>query len=531
VAGYSIACSGFFMSRLFSGHLHLLESLFSLPLLLLLQEWYFTRKEAGKSLRPPMLALALAALVTVVNGHPQMPFYFLVAASLYALFRTTWRHWINIWGSMGLGACVGFFIWWPMLLLIQRSFRMLPLERSANDIALPLERIPSFFMPWLHGSPFDENREQTFAFHENMIVFWETVNFIGLLPLLALICLVILLVGRRLRMTRIGWFFTVVGILSLVTALPWVQGEGISSMTLFRSPTRQVFLTLFGLVLGLGYMVSLLPDLLKQQRLPLRQGLPWVLVGLQMIQLAVFARNFTVFRAPERLASPELAHFLEDLPPDARISMNIYFQFTENRVLDDLGFFDSLMLADAYRALIRAGGAYEEFHGQMMESARPLPAEELANFSVHYLIDTEPHSDLPVVLQNRNMAISQVPDPRPRVTFLAQDRELSAQTGDPVSYRRPESDRIVLDLDTPEAGVLIIRENFDPGWSARLDGQSVPIKQYEPRNFMLVAVPGGESTVELRYHTPGAITGAVLSLISLVALGGFILVFGRVSRG
>src|SRR5262249_11531626 len=72
VAGFTFACSGFFASRVYAGHLPLLEAYPALPLLLWLIE-VNARSVAPDRLMPlKLLAAALAAFCIAVAGHPQL---------------------------------------------------------------------------------------------------------------------------------------------------------------------------------------------------------------------------------------------------------------------------------------------------------------------------------------------------------------------------------------------------------------------------------------------------------------------------
>jgi hypothetical protein len=72
--------------------------------------------------------------------------------------------------------------------------------------------------------------------------------------------------------------------------------------------------------------------------------------------------------------------------------------------------------------------------------------------------------------------------------------------------------------DAPTQDLLVVAETWDPGWSARVDGQPVPV---EPAAGLLLGVPvaPGAGRVELRYHSDGFAAGAVLSLLGLIGAG------------
>ena len=108
-------------------------------------------RESGR--RRDMLALALGTACVVLAGHPQLPAYAVATAMLYVLWRG--RGWLRakLCGAMALGIGATMIAWWPMLLLIRRSSRMLPLDRAANDVTLPYHRLLGLIAPGIDGWP------------------------------------------------------------------------------------------------------------------------------------------------------------------------------------------------------------------------------------------------------------------------------------------------------------------------------------------------------------------------------------------
>jgi hypothetical protein len=82
-----------------------------------------------------------------------------------------------------------------------------------------------------------------------------------------------------------------------------------------------------------------------------------------------------------------------------------------------------------------------------------------------------------------------------------------------VSYA---NNRVVIDVDAPAAGVLVVAESFDPGWRATVDGADAPIVR---ANLIHRAVPvaAGPHRVELEYAPAGL--SALLWLFLLTATG------------
>jgi hypothetical protein len=94
-----------------------------------------------------------------------------------------------------------------------------------------------------------------------------------------------------------------------------------------------------------------------------------------------------------------------------------------------------------------------------------------------------------------------------------------------VIARSPE--RLTFEVDSPADGILVISENFYPGWQASVDGQPVDILR---ANLTLRAVPirAGQHRIEMWYDPSSFRVGAAISLLTLAAcVGGLIYLRGR----
>ncbi len=95
-----------------------------------------------------------------------------------------------------------------------------------------------------------------------------------------------------------------------------------------------------------------------------------------------------------------------------------------------------------------------------------------------------------VVLAGTPAAIAlRLPDPEPRVTL----------DGGVAVLRDWRPDRIVIEVETPRPGVLVLTDPAYPGWIARIDGVKVPITTSDGLDRR-VAVPAGRSTVVLAFE-------------------------------
>ncbi len=95
-----------------------------------------------------------------------------------------------------------------------------------------------------------------------------------------------------------------------------------------------------------------------------------------------------------------------------------------------------------------------------------------------------------------------------------------------VKWIERSADRVLLEVESPEAALLVLSDNHYPGWEAALDGRPVPI---HPANvaFRGVAVPAGRHAVEFRYRPAsvrlGALGSSLAALLVLAALGAGVL--------
>jgi hypothetical protein len=117
-------------------------------------------------------------------------------------------------------------------------------------------------------------------------------------------------------------------------------------------------------------------------------------------------------------------------------------------------------------------------------------------------------------------------DPRRTALLEVKPEELPALAGGElpdasariVTY---EPGRLVIETNAPRAAVLVMSEIIYPGWEATVDGE---VARIHATDYLLrsVAVPAGAHRVEMRYLAPAARNGAIISLLSLLVLGGLI---------
>lgn len=550
LAGWTFASAGFFASRIMAGHLPLLEAYPALPLLLWLLERYSGASDR-RSRAAWLAGLSLTCTAFALAGHPQIPLYAGVAAVIYAIVRVRGRAALLAVAGMAAGAGCALFVWWPMLLLIGRSTRVLALGTPNNDIAFPYSRLIAFLLPWAQGWPAAVTRTPVvpLAF-PNDAYFWDTVCYVGVLPLVACAFLLGRLLLRRRWPTAPFLFLSVLAIAGLLLALPWARAPFAHLPgTILRSPARLLYFTAFGLAMALGVVV----DLLLRMRQWWAMAAVIVLVAAHLLDLGNHDRYFV-----------RMVHYTSALSPgeeqiaqavgEGRIAIDVGLLTPLNRELDDIGMFDSIALAKPYRAILDMAGLSPRLNSQYLDGSE-LTLRALSTCGVRFVVTNKVFGGPPPTSANP-IRIFPVRDPGSRVQFFPagsarflSDEQIhrnlrdthfdlrrwlmlpersapqvatpspamSAEGGAQIRYLRESEEQFTTDVNAPEAGYLCWLDAWDPGWKATLDGVPVSILPAQDV-FMAVRVPAGAHTMRLIYSTPGAAVGAALSITSLIVL-------------
>jgi hypothetical protein len=95
-------------------------------------------------------------------------------------------------------------------------------------------------------------------------------------------------------------------------------------------------------------------------------------------------------------------------------------------------------------------------------------------------------------------------------------RAESQPSGEAVFIRSYQANRIIAAVHADTAALLVFSELFYPGWEAIVNGKEVSIYRANGA-FRSVLVPGGDSTVELRYRPWPVYIGALLSVTTCFA--------------
>ena len=95
----------------------------------------------------------------------------------------------------------------------------------------------------------------------------------------------------------------------------------------------------------------------------------------------------------------------------------------------------------------------------------------------------------------------------------------AGETGDhgaaAVDFVTDDPERVVLRVQAPARGFLVLTDQYFSGWQATVGGTPVQIVRANYA-FRLVEIPAGPSTVEFRYVPQSVRLGAVVSALTLV---------------
>ena len=111
-----------------------------------------------------------------------------------------------------------------------------------------------------------------------------------------------------------------------------------------------------------------------------------------------------------------------------------------------------------------------------------------------------------------------------RRVALVEELPASGEVGDgsqpqaaTVEFTRNDPEDVVLEVDAPGRGFLVLADQYFPGWFATVNGQPVPIQRANYA-FRLVEVPAGRSTIEFHYSPRSLWAGAGVSAVSAITV-------------
>jgi len=237
-----------------------------------------------------------------------------------------------------------------------------------------------------------------------------------------------------------------------------------------------------------------------------------------------------------------------------------YWQWLHEWLIPNMGVFARLPAANNDDPLTVAG--WRQYLDLVDRAAPAQKTKLLQAMNVGYRLDRLDSDGGPIIYQADELIIRRIPNAQPEAYFvteaeflqsteqaaarlLAPDFDSSrkviimkaqaaavgnssppatnfdAQTA-AVTVQRPATGRVELTVDAPAAGYVVLADTFYPGWQATVDRQPVEIR---PANlaFRAVAVTAGTHKIIFEYKPLSFTVGGWISLLTLVALGGYLL--------
>ncbi|MGH7881977.1 MAG: YfhO family protein [Candidatus Dormibacteraceae bacterium] len=282
-----------------------------------------------------------------------------------------------------------------------------------------------------------------------------------------------------------------------------------------------------------------------------RRLAPFVLAGILLLEVATFAFPFEVQLSPSTLPPPSpildwvrahtgdvpIAAVGPAVPPPETLSL---------AGIPDVRGVDTT-LAERHRAYWNAADPGYSDATLSVQLSRP-GVSWLRGAGVRYVISQAgvSLSQTRPVRTESGITISKVPDSRSFVSLSptwqganGQDSALRQLRGEPdgkpvledvvthvappgtragtVSVARPDPEDVQITTAAPTAQSLVVLQSWDTGWQATIDGHSASLHPTDVA-FQGMIVPPGHHKIELTYHAPGLLTGAVVSIVALLVL-------------
>ena len=553
----AFALCGF--SIVWLNHPHTQVSMF-LPLL-----FYFVERAAK---RPSLRLLGLLAPVLALiflAGHLQTAAHVLIGFGLYILFR--WLVPLNgtRLSTKGLArlagaGLLGLLIAMPLLLPFfeYMSVSQGALASSQRDLVAPVEPLTALsflFAPDHAGTPQNGDYSGPLGAHLN---YQELVGgFVGTLVLL--LAAASLLLARREKRT---WFFAGLGLFALLVACQFPPFyDAMRSVPLVKSSKLMRFFLL--VAFSLSVLAALGLDQLLQRFVPnpkWASGLGLSACSIVALELGLWGYGYNPAierNSPYFLPRTAVTDFLKADPGLFRVlgqkssilipNANLFYGIDLITGYDALEYRSMAELI----ALLTTSKEREYSIKEIPWFDKPLPLWNLLNVK-YVLADTSLPAPLELVLDGP-VRVYENPRVLPRA-FIArevisiEDREqrldylgspqfdpLVAVLEDPAALRQTSSSntgsvdvvsyqprRIVLDAELDSAGMLVLADAFDPGWSATVNGDPVSIQRVD-HTLRGVWLEAGQSRVEF-IHDPAsfriglwlALSGLLISLLLLL---------------
>ena len=505
----ALAAAVFALSGAFVAWLEHPQTLAAAPAPLVL---LFARRSAREPSASSIAGLGLATYLVLSGGHPETSLMVsLLALAIVAASRPTLRGWMRA----ASGALLGVGLAAPLILTFAEYFRHSAARagEGRRPFVLAARDLLRFVEPRLPGS--------------NVIEAAATVSIAALVLAAAGLWL-----GRRDRDVRF-WGIAAAILLAVIYGNPLSRALALSTPVYW---TR--FLILLPLPLGAlaAWGLDAVRERLAKTWSPAASRLAALAAATVVAgELLMAARGVHSVTPPAWIApsTPMLDRLAADREPFRILPLHTTLSpdSATDYALDDVRGYDALAPA-AWRRSRGAIGRFADVPTQR-DAIEPWDlapgGAALDDWNVKYLLlppqfafgaaelNSRKGLDLETVYEGPDGRILRNRRVRPRVRLDVPGEVRLAE-------RAPGLWRTEVRADRP--GTLVVADPFFPGWTARVDGASVPAGG-RPGEPMAVAVPAGTHRVELVYAPASFRLGVGVALLSLAVL----LSIARPSRG
>ena len=260
--------------------------------------------------------------------------------------------------------------------------------------------------------------------------------------------------------------------------------------------------------------LAVLALLAARQGPGLASRLPPVLIGLTLIELAHFGMGLNPAIAPEiqGFEPPLITRLRRGLGPGQRalgigeeLPPNVLMRFG----LCDPRNYDSVELARSlqwFAPLFEKGSESLSSRSQITWEGVHRARECLEAACVKAVVGASPPPP------GRFARVERTGDVW--ITWLGSPAWASSLAGATLVSAQRDPGRSVLRTHAPASDQILIRETWDAGWTARIDGDPVPISTYRD-TFMSVSVPAGDHVIQLEYQPVEVIYGLMGSALGI----------------
>src|SRR3989344_6009948 len=254
--GTIFVLGGFFVVHI--PHLHLIQTAALLPWL------FWTTNEFLKNRRILfLLTLSFFLSQQVFAGFPQLTFYSLVALFLYLIFRTfamnkKFKLWIIFSIFVLLGLTLSGIQILPTYELLKISIRESNPKSVLTNFPYKVKNLLQFLDPYILGSP--KNGSYPKWAPGQWGIYWESVAYIGIIPLSLAIALILTTLIKKSRLKKTVMIFSFLTLISILLTLgnssPLHPIFSIPPFSIFRVPARFLLITQFALVVLAGIYIQ-----------------------------------------------------------------------------------------------------------------------------------------------------------------------------------------------------------------------------------------------------------------------------------